>query len=75
MDKSRGTVSGSSRGKRNSFRPAGSAVNNSEEMSITGRRREWPDKINMKVRKTLERDRDMLRRNVNMAVSFCRLAD
>ena len=43
-------------------------------MSITGRRREWPDKINMKVRKTLERDRDMLRRNVNMAVSFCHLA-
>ena len=43
-------------------------------MSIAGRRREWPDKINMKVRKTLERDRDMLRRNVNMAVSFCRLA-
>ena len=74
MDESRGAVSGGGRGKRNSFRPVRSTVNNREEMSITGRRGKWTNKINMKKGKTLEGDRNMLRRNVNMAVSLCRLA-
>ena len=70
MDESRWTVGCGGRGKRNSFWPAGSAVNDSKEMSISRRRGKRPNKVNMEMRKTLGRYRNVVRRNVNVAVSL-----
>ena len=74
MNKGGSTISGSGGGKWYSFRPARGAVNDSEEIGITGRRRERANQINMNVGKSVGRDRDMLGRNFGMAVNFSSLA-
>ena len=70
MDESRCTVGGGSRGMRNSFWPAGSSVNDSEEVSISIRRGKRPTEVNMEMRETLGRNGNMLRRKVNVAVGL-----
>ena len=74
MNEGRSTISSSGRGKRNSLWPTGSAINNCKEMGVARGRGKGANKINMDMGKTLGRNRDMLRRKVNMSVSFGRLA-
>ena len=69
MDEGRSTVGGNG-GERNSFRPAGGTVNHSKEVCVTGGRGERANQINMNVRKPLSRNRNMLRRDVGVAVDF-----
>ena len=70
MDESRCTVGCGGRGERNSFWPVGSAVNDSEEMSICRRRGKRPYEVNLEMRKTLGRYGNVVRRKVNVAVSL-----
>ena len=70
MDESRSTVDGGSGGERNSFRPVGGTVNHRKEVCLAGGRGERTNQINMNVRKPLSRNRNMLRRDVGVAVDF-----
>ena len=74
MNKGGSTISCSGGGKGYSFRPVRGAVNDSEEIGITGRRRERTNQINMNVGKSLGRNWNMLGRNFGMAVNFSSLA-
>ena len=70
MDESRCAVSCGSGGERNSFRPAGGTVNHRKEVCVAGGRGERANQINVNVRKPLSRNRNMLRRDVGVAVDF-----
>ena len=70
MDESRSTVGGGGGGERNSLRPAGGMVNHRKEVCVAGGRGERTNQINMNVRKPLSRNRNMLRRDVGVAVDF-----
>ena len=72
MDESRGTVGGSGGSERNCLRPARGAVNDSQKISKT--RREGANKVNVKMRKALIRNRNMLRRDLRVAVDLGGLA-
>ena len=72
MDESRGTVGGGSGSERNCLRPARGAVNDSQKISKT--RREGANKVNVKMRKALIRNRNMLRRDLHVAVDLGGLA-
>ena len=74
MDESRGTVGGGGGSERNCLRPARGAVNDSQKISKTGRGREGADKVNVKMRKALIRNRNMLRRDLRVAVDLGSLA-
>ena len=72
MDESRGTVGGGGGSERNCLRPARGAVNDSQKISKTGR--EGADNVNVKMRKALIRNRNMLRRDLRVAVDLGGLA-
>ena len=72
MDESRGTVGGGGGSERNCLRPARGAVNDSQKISKT--RREGANKVNVKMRKALIRNRNMLRRDLHVAVDLGGLA-
>ena len=74
MDESRGTVGGGGGSERNCLRPVRGAVNDSQKISKTGRGREGADKVNVKMRKALIRNRKMLRRDLRVAVDLGGLA-
>ena len=74
MDESRGTVGGGGGSERNCLRPVRGAVNDSQKISKTGRGREGADKVNVKMRKALIRNRNMLRRDLRVAVDLGGLA-
>ena len=70
MNKGGSTISCSGGSKGYSFQPVRGAVNDSEEIGITGRRRERANQINMNVGKSLGRNWNMLGRNFGMAVNL-----
>ena len=72
MDESRGTVGGGGGSERNCLRPARGAVNDSQKISKT--RREGANKVNVKMRKALIRNRNMLRRDLRVVVGLGGLA-